>query len=546
MGEARKRAIAPFLMLALFVISGLGLSLFAQPASAVGNRLTWSPPSLTAPTTVHVNDSNNNVVLDNSRDYRIVFDGFIRKAGGLQITGGRNVVLIGGRIEVPTAAEAPAPAARRGLYLKNQTGSIHVEGLYIGGVDLGEGINLDERLGATVTLQNIFVETVKGSQAGNHADIIQTWGGPKTLRIDGLVGSTTYQSMFLLPNQFQPVETRDWDFRNVRVTNFASSGYSIWKDDNLAISATNVGVIRADSPWKSMWPSESAWPGVSVTPEPMALSGAPGLSYATPGYAGDPTPATTPAAKAGYWMVAADGGVFSVGNVGYFGSTGSMKLNQPVVTATSTRSGNGYWLVARDGGVFSFGDAAFHGSTGNMKLNQPVVGMARTPSGNGYWMVASDGGIFSFGDAAFYGSTGAMKLNQPIVGMTPTSSGRGYWLVAADGGVFSFGDAGFYGSTGNIRLRAPIVGMSATASGRGYRFVARDGGVFNFGDAHYFGSAANTIAGQAAGIRSTASGNGYWVTSNTGWVGSYGDAQPQPSLDFALNAEVVATAAPFN
>ena len=56
----------------------------------------------------------------------------------------------------------------------------------------------------------------------------------------------------------------------------------------------------------------------------------------------------------------------------------------------------GYWLVASDGGIFSFGDARFYGSTGGIKLNQPIVGMAATPSGRGYWLVASDGGMFAF------------------------------------------------------------------------------------------------------------------------------------------------------
>ena len=62
--------------------------------------------------------------------------------------------------------------------------------------------------------------------------------------------------------------------------------------------------------------------------------------------------------------------------------------------------------MASDGGVFTFGDANFYGSTGNIHLNKPIVGMAATPSGHGYWLVASDGGVFSFGDAAFHGSTG--------------------------------------------------------------------------------------------------------------------------------------------
>ncbi len=121
----------------------------------------------------------------------------------------------------------------------------------------------------------------------------------------------------------------------------------------------------------------------------------------------------------------------------------------------------GYWLAAADGGIFSYGDAGFFGSTGNLHLNQPIVGLAATPDGSGYWLVAADGGIFSYGDAGFYGSTGNLHLNQPIVGMAATPDGSGYWLVAADGGIFSYGDAGFYGSTGNLHLNQPIVGLAS-------------------------------------------------------------------------------------
>ncbi|HKN38143.1 MAG TPA: hypothetical protein VJ456_03425, partial [Acidimicrobiia bacterium] len=41
--------------------------------------------------------------------------------------------------------------------------------------------------------------------------------------------------------------------------------------------------------------------------------------------------------------------------------------------------GAGYWFVAADGGIFSYGDARFFGSTGSLHLNQPIVGMAPTP-----------------------------------------------------------------------------------------------------------------------------------------------------------------------
>ena len=42
-------------------------------------------------------------------------------------------------------------------------------------------------------------------------------------------------------------------------------------------------------------------------------------------------------------------------------------------SAVSNPSGNGYWVVASDGGVFSFGSAQFYGSTGNIRLNSPVI-----------------------------------------------------------------------------------------------------------------------------------------------------------------------------
>ena len=124
-----------------------------------------------------------------------------------------------------------------------------------------------------------------------------------------------------------------------------------------------------------------------------------------------------PANNEGYWLASADGGVYTQGNAGYYGSLGALHLQGPVVAMAATPDGGGYWLVALDGGVFALGDAQFFGSMGGTPLNQPIVGMASTPDGRGYWLVASDGGVFAFGDAQFYGSTGAIHLNQPIVGI---------------------------------------------------------------------------------------------------------------------------------
>ncbi len=204
--------------------------------------------------------------------------------------------------------------------------------------------------------------------------------------------------------------------------------------------------------------------------------------------------------QGGYWEVASDGGVFSFGDAVFHGSMGGKPLNKPIVGIAATPyipanppeqpdpAGKGYWEVASDGGIFSFGDAGFYGSMGGTPLVKPVVGIAAAPDGHGYWEVASDGGVFNFGTAGYYGSMGGKAITAPIVGIASTQDGKGYWEVGSDGAVYAFGDAGKFGSMGGKTLNKPIVGISATPSGQGYWLVASDGGVFNFGDAGYFGS----------------------------------------------------------
>ena len=211
----------------------------------------------------------------------------------------------------------------------------------------------------------------------------------------------------------------------------------------------------------------------------------------------------------GYWMVAADGGVFSFGNATYYGSMGSKHLNDPIVGMAAAPTGHGYWLAASDGGIFAFGSAKFHGSMGGKPLNAPVVGIAAAPTGIGYWQVASDGGIFNYGSAGFFrlhgavsrstprwttsrpppqatatpwwpptagssttavprffGSKGGQHLNgAPMVGVSSTATGQGYWEFASDGGVFTYGTAAFLGSMGGTTLNAPVVGGAAPSRG---------------------------------------------------------------------------------
>jgi hypothetical protein len=239
--------------------------------------------------------------------------------------------------------------------------------------------------------------------------------------------------------------------------------------------------------------------------------------------------------KHGYWLLGADGGVFSFGDAqfhgslpqsGYFpyGSGRPHSLNAPLVGIASTSDGNGYWLVASDGGVFCYGDAAFYGSTGSKTLNKPIVALVPTIDGKGYWLVASDGGVFAFGDASYHGSTASLKLNAPVVGMVRTFDGKGYWLVGADGGVFAFGDATFQGSLAGHPPASPVIGVAPSGDNHGYWLVTAKGVVYPIGDAVNHGSGP-TSAFPIVGVEGSADGNGYWLVASNGGVFCYGDAQ---------------------
>jgi len=237
----------------------------------------------------------------------------------------------------------------------------------------------------------------------------------------------------------------------------------------------------------------------------------------------------------GYYLFAADGGVFAHEGADFAGSLDVDGLAEPVVGGASTRLGDGYWVASADGGVFALGDAPFHGSLAGDVLAAPVVGLTGARR-DGYWLASADGGVFAFGAAAYHGGANETDLNRPVAAITATRSGKGYWLVGEDGGVFAFGDAAYHGGLSDQPLNAPVTGIATTPSGQGYWLVAADGGVFAFGDARHAGSLADQpLSDPIRAIVPERSATGYHLVSASGEVFDLGQPAPQaPARAYAV------------
>jgi hypothetical protein len=159
--------------------------------------------------------------------------------GTVEIDGGHNVVMIGGSITVPSTANQTdngADDTDTGIYIRHSTGTVHIEGVSItGDPDTQfDGIDINAP-DATVQLENIRVTNVWGSNTTEHADVVQTWGGVRALRIDRLSGDGDYQGLTVDPD-LGPVGSVDLE--NVDLTYdpippalasiTVGGGYMIW------------------------------------------------------------------------------------------------------------------------------------------------------------------------------------------------------------------------------------------------------------------------------------------------------------------------------
>jgi hypothetical protein len=278
------------------------------PAGPARPKLAWTPPALSSPTTITVAQGDQRINLDTTKDY-IIKLGASTHAGGVGLSGGRNVVVIGGRIAPPAGSGMAV-----GLGISNATGTVHVEGVWFDGTSGREfdaiQVNAPK---ATVQLENIRATGLRGSYDTNHTDIVQPWGGVARLRVDRLTATTNYQGVFNQPDlgPVGPVELRHVDLAYDNV-GAKTGGYLLWFTNGCDAARTTLTEVYVkgrpgSSLGSTVWPPTGqatncpavvsgatvSWPSLPITG--VARWGAPpsgsfvvpadaGTAYHSPGY----------------------------------------------------------------------------------------------------------------------------------------------------------------------------------------------------------------------------------------------------------------------
>ena len=96
--------------------------------------------------------------------------------------------------------------------------------------------------------------------------------------------------------------------------------------------------------------------------------------------------------------------MLSFGNAVFQGSLAGGPVPKPVVALTATPDGGGYWMLTAEGGVFTFGTAPFLGSLPGVGVSARAVDLVARPQGDGYWILDDRGGVHPFGGAPGVGS----------------------------------------------------------------------------------------------------------------------------------------------
>jgi hypothetical protein len=152
--------------------------------------LTWAPPALTNPVTYRVSGTPTAITAAPGQDSIVRFTGPVNRR--LDLEGGRNWVIVGGEINIDRPWERLVD--RNAIHVSDATGVVHIEGVFMHGAYINEGIKTCAP-DAVLQIENDRIVDLHGTQAGYHADVIQPYCGFKELRVDGLTGSSQFQGV---------------------------------------------------------------------------------------------------------------------------------------------------------------------------------------------------------------------------------------------------------------------------------------------------------------------------------------------------------------
>jgi hypothetical protein len=165
---------------------------FALVSASPSAPLSWAPPPLLAPEFIAVPNTDGRVIMDPSKDYVVDLD-HLSACGGLWLEGGRNVVVIGGRVTIPGMCAGAYD--RTAVKVRANSGIVHLEGLLVDGPFTHDGI-VTASPHTTLQVENVRIESVR-TQDANHPDCLQTQGGLGGLRVDRFTCTTQLQGFFL-------------------------------------------------------------------------------------------------------------------------------------------------------------------------------------------------------------------------------------------------------------------------------------------------------------------------------------------------------------
>lgn len=285
------------------------------PGGTPGAALSWAPPAgyaqyplrtVTATKTLTVIDAKGG-------DVRLELSP-TGAVGPVTIQNCRNAVLIGGRIRVLPTSQVGGND-QRALYVKNCTGTVHIEGVEIDGDVQGSeadaiAVNSPQAL---LQIENVRAMGLRGGYNSNHADVFQPWGGVREFRIDRLTGTSNYQGLTLSES---PGEIGRGTIRNVNIAGSDAGtvdrgGYLFWIrcTDGYPLTLESVhvagrsGRVLARSVWPqpedascpatirngtATWPTVPTVTGGVQEGAPAAgdfvPAGSVGLGYSSPGY----------------------------------------------------------------------------------------------------------------------------------------------------------------------------------------------------------------------------------------------------------------------